>query len=241
VTSYAIELLLRRLSAVTRLSRDEERVVKTLPVSLRNYAAGTDFVRQGDKPESCALIVQGWACRYKSVRDGKRQILSLHFPGEVPDLQSLLLHTMDHSLAAINDLQVAHIPHGALNAAIADHPGLARPLWRSTLIDGAIYREWLLTMGRLNATKQMGHLFCELQARLEAVELASPEGGYEMPITQNEFADALGVSVVHVNRTLQELRRLGLIRWENGRVVIQNREELAIFAEFDPVYLHQLR
>jgi len=227
------------MKAVTRLSVELERVIRDLPTVSKTIPAGHDFVVENDKPDQCALICAGWACRHKMTAAGKRQILSLHFAGELPDLQSLLLSTMDHSLAAITDLEIAFIPHTALKAAIKSFPELALPLWRMTLVDGAIYREWLLAMGRLQAELHMGHLFCELQVRLEAVGMLKSDGGYDFPITQADLADALGMSSVHVNRSVQALRQQGLISWSNGHMVINDFDELTERSEFDPTYLHQ--
>ena len=237
--SDALDKLVRKLNVVTRLSESEERAIRALPLIAKTFAAGQDFVHEHDQPDHCALIVRGWASRYKTTSLGRRQILSLHFPGEIPDLQSLLLSTMDHSLAALTELGVAFIPHAAVRAAIQAEPHLAIPLWRLTLIDAALYREWLMVMGRLNAVQHMGHLFCELQMRLEAVGLASRESGFDFPLTQTELGDAVGMSPVHVNRTIQDMRRLDLITWTQGRLLIHNFEDLAERSDFDPTYLHQ--
>lgn len=237
--SHALGLLVRKLRSVANLSADEEQAVMTLPVALKQFRAGEDFVHEGDRPEHCALIVRGWACRHKSTTDGKRQILSIHFSGEIPDLQSLLLRSMDHSLSAMTDAEIGYIPHGALNATLERCWHLTRPLWRTTLIDGAIYREWLLAAGRLDTAQHMGHLFCELYRRLEAVGMAASDE-YEFSITQAELGDVLGLSSVHVNRTVQALRRRGLVEWPRGRVKTLDFEALARFSQFTPDYLHHV-
>lgn len=234
----SLSTLARKLDASSHLTDDEESIIKRLTALTRTYSAGDDIVSEGDIPTACALIAEGWACRYKMTGDGKRQILSFHLPGDIPDLQSLLLSRMDHSLLALTDLSVAFVPHAQLRDITAAHPRLARALWRDTLVDASIYREWLLAMGRLSAPQHMAHIFCEIYTRLSVIGLAGPNLKFLFPIAQTDLADAMGLSPVHVNRTLQELRSLGLISWAGGRLTIHDWGKLSDLAEFDPIYLH---
>lgn len=235
---HLMRLLVKKLEAASELSQSEEHTIEALPALQRSWPAGHDIVREGDQPDKCVLIVKGWACRYKTTAQGKRQIVSLHLPGDIPDLQSLFLPSMDHTLGALSGVEVAFIPHERLRAVSVSHPRLARALWRDTLIDASIYREWMLGLGRRNAVDQMGHLFCELHSRLDAVGMLNADHSFDLPITQADLSDALGMSLVHVSRSLQELRRTGLISWTNGRLQILDRPALAEQSDYNPAYLH---
>ena len=194
-------------------------------------------MRDGDKPSHCCLILDGWACRYKLLSQGKRQILSFHIAGDIPDLQSLHIHTMDHSLATVTKATLAFIPHENLRELTAQHPGIAALLWRNTLIDAAVFREWMTGIGRRPAVERIGHLFCEMYLKLQAVGLAG-DHRCPMPITQADLADALGLTSVHVNRVLKEMRGRGLITLRSHTLVIEAWDELRTLSEFDPNYLH---
>lgn len=233
-----LRTLVCKLEAVTKLTANEEQTIQGLPAMTRGFQAGQAIALEGERPEFCALIASGWACRYKVTEAGSRQILSFHFAGDIPDLQSLLLPKLDHSLMALTSLEVAFLPHDRLNAVFEAHPRLARAFWRDTLVDASIYRQWLLCMGRLPALQQMAHLFCEIVARLDAVGLATIQRECIIPIPQTDLADALGMSAVHVNRTLQDLRSHGLISWNRGNFSVPDWAALSSFAEFDPAYLH---
>jgi CRP-like cAMP-binding protein len=155
-------------------------------------------------------VVEGFACSYKHSHEGKRQIMFFYIPGDIPDLQSLHLEVMDHNIGTLTPTKAAFIPHAALHDLIQRHPGLAAAFWRDTLIDGAIFREWVINVGRRDAYARLAHLLCELVARLSAVGLVT-DWSFLLPVTQAELGDATGLSTVHVNRVLQELRGNGLI------------------------------
>ncbi|WP_366849543.1 Crp/Fnr family transcriptional regulator [Methylobacterium sp.] len=193
-------------------------------------------MRDGDRPSQCCLLLSGWACRYKLLSEGRRQILSFHIPGDPPDLQSLHIQTMDHSLATLTEAKVAFISHESLRDLTARFPGIAAILWRDTLVDAAVFREWMVGMGRRSAFERIAHLFCELYLKLQAVGLAE---NYRcpLPVTQADLGDALGLSNVHVNRVLQEMRGKSLITLRSHTLVIEDWRELLRFAEFDPSYL----
>jgi CRP-like cAMP-binding protein len=164
--------------------------------------------------------------------------MSFHIPGDIPDLQSLHLEVMDHSLATVVASKVAFIPHEVVRAFLRAHPRIADVFWRDTLIDAAVFREWVVNVGRRDAYARISHVLCEVYVRLRAVGLVNGQS-FEMPITQAELGDATGMSTVHVNRTLQELRGHGLISTpKNGRVVIEDWDRLQEAGEFDPTYLH---
>ena len=201
------------------------------------FAAGEDLVREGDRPARSMLVVSGFCCRYRLLPDGQRQITALHMSGDFVDLHSFLLKEMDHAVGAITNCTVITFPHPNLVKVTEQYPHLTRLLWLMTLLDGAIHREWLVGMGRLSAQQRTGHLLCETYTRMRAIRLA--EGyGFPFPITQTSLADALGISTVHVNRVIQELRQSGLIVWENGVVEILDWPRLLELSSFDDRYLH---
>jgi CRP-like cAMP-binding protein len=229
--------LIRKLESIATLTDAERQAIESLPVRLHHLDARQDIVRDGDKPTHCCLVLDGWTCRYKLLSEGKRQIFAFHIAGDIPDLQSLHIHTMDHSLATLTKATVAFIPHESLRELTAGHPNIAALLWRDTLIDAGIFRAWMVGMGRRSAYEQVAHLFCELYLKLQAVGLAE---GYRcsMPITQVDLADALGLTSVHVNRVLKDMRGNALITLRGNALVIEAWDELLRVSEFDPTYLH---
>lgn len=234
---HAMTMLIRKLKSIAPLLDTDRRAIESLPVRIHNLDARQDIVRDGDKPSHCCLIIDGWACRYKLLSQGKRQILSFHIPGDIPDLQSLHVPTMDHSLGTLTKATVAFIPHDSLRELTVRHPGIAAIFWRDTLIDAGIFREWLVSMGRRSAFEHVAHLFCELYLKLQAVGLA---GNYRcpLPVTQADLADALGLTTVHVNRVIQEMRGKTLLTLRNRTLAIEAWDELLRISEFDPTYLH---
>lgn len=234
---HAMTMLIRKLESLAALSNEERQAVQSLPVRVRTLDARQDLVRDGDKPTHCCLILEGWVCRYKLLTQGRRQILSFHVPGDIPDLQTLHLRTMDHSVATLKAATVAFIPHENLRELTADFPSIGALLWRCTLIDAATFREWETNLGRRPAFERMAHLFCEMSMKLQVVGLAD-DCRCPMPITQTDLADALGLTSVHVNRVLKEMRGRALVKLRSGTLVIEAWDELLKAAEFDPTYLH---
>ena len=175
--------------------------------------------------------------RYKQVETGKRQIVSIHIPGDLPDVQTMQLNVMDHALGTLTPSVVALIPHRALHGLATEFPNLAMALWRDTLIDAAMLREWIVNVGCRPGPQRIAHLFCELFYRMRAVGLAQRDG-CEMPLTQALIGDATGLSSVHVNRMMQDLRGRGLIATKSKFLQIRDWQCLQDFAGFDPTYLH---
>ena len=202
--------LIRKLESIAPLAPEEKAALLRLPLRLKTVAADQDIVREGDTPSECCLLVEGFACRYNVTAEGKRQILSFHISGDIPDLQSLHLSVMDHSLGTLIPCKLAFIQHDDLRSLMRNHPRLGDLFWRDTLIDAAVFRQWVVNVGRRQAPARMAHLLCELLVRLRAVELVE-DHAFDLPVTQAELADALGISTVHVNRVLQDLRAQGLI------------------------------
>ncbi|WP_238296036.1 Crp/Fnr family transcriptional regulator [Methylobacterium soli] len=230
-------MLIRKLESIATLSDEERQAILSLPAKTRVLQPGQDIARDGDTPSQCCLLLDGWAYRYKILGEGRKQIFSFHIPGDIPDLQSLHIHTMDHSLGTLTQAMVALIPHEAMRELTTRYPGIAAAFWRDTLVDAAIFREWMVGMGRKSAFGRIAHLFCEMYLKLEAVGLAG-EHRCRLPITQIDLGDALGLSNVHVNRVLQEMRGKGLITLRSNTLVIEAWDDLIRAGEFDPTYLH---
>ena len=229
--------LIRRLEAIASLTAEERAALLRLPMRLQTVPPRHDIVVEGDTPSECCLVVEGFVCRYTLTAEGKRQIHSFHIPGDIPDLQSLHLTVMDHSLGTITASKLAFMAHEDLRRLIRDYPRLGDLFWRDTLIDAAVFRQWMVSMGRRSAYSHMAHLLCELLVRLRAVELVE-DHTFKLPVTQVDLADALGLSTVHVNRVLQELRGNGLITLRGGAVHVLDWDGLQQAGEFDPTYLH---
>ncbi len=230
-----IDALIRKLDQLGPLSDAERQALAKVQLDVRHVGIEQDLMRAGDRPSDCKLIVEGFVCRYKAIDDGRRQIVSFHIPGDIIDLNSLLLGRMDHNVATLTPVEVASIPHALLLEWIGRHPQLGRLLWRDTLIDASIFREWVLNVGRRSATERIAHLLCEMVTRLRAVGLDG-----DLPITQAKLADATGLSAVHVNRTVREMQCDGLIESNGTMVAMLDWEKLKLTAGFDPDYLHQL-
>jgi CRP-like cAMP-binding protein len=234
---HALYPLIRKLQSATRLSEEEQHAIESLPVRVRTLSARQDIVRDGDLATQCCVILEGWAYRYKLLSEGRRQILSFHIAGDIPDLQSLHIPLMDHNLGTMTQATVAFIPHESMHDLTARFPAIAAAFWRDTLIDAAIFRKWLIAMGRQPAFEHLAHLFCELYLKQEAVGLAS-EHRCPLPVTQADLADATGMTSVHINRVLQEMRGRGLIALHRKTLVVKAWEELIRASEFDATYLH---
>ncbi|MCJ2072335.1 Crp/Fnr family transcriptional regulator [Methylobacterium sp. J-030] len=233
-----MEMLVRKLDSCAQLEQAERATILNLPHAVRNLPARHDIAGFGDRPTQCCLVLQGWVSRYAALSEGGRQIQSFYVAGDMPDLQSLHLHRMDHHLATLTPCTIAFIGHEELRQVTKHYPGLAAALWRDTLIDAAHFRERITSLGRRQALGRVAHIFCELYLRQRAVGLAS---GSSCPLApkQAELADALGLTSVHLNRVLRTLRMRGLVTLSGGILTIENWDELAALAEFDPTFLHQ--
>jgi CRP-like cAMP-binding protein len=232
--------LIRKLDSIFTLTDDERQALETLPMQVVVIKEDQDIVRAGDSPSRSCLLLSGFACVYKLTGDGKRQIAGFSIAGDIPDLQSLHLDVLDNSIGTLTPCRVGFIPHKALRDLCECYPRITAAFWRETLIDAAIFREWVLNVGQREAYSRMAHVFCEMLVRLKAVGLAD-DHGCDLPITQAEFADALGVTTVHVNRVLQEMRANGIIELRGDRLNIPDWETLKRAGDFDPTYLHLKR
>ena len=228
--------LLRKLESIGDPTEAEHRALASLRPAIRVLDAQEDIVREGDRPRFVCLILDGFACRHATVPSGRRQILSLHIPGDIPDVQGLFIKVMDHNLATLTPARVALIQHDALRELIDSNRRIANLLWRDSLVDAAIFRKWIVGIGRRTAYARFAHLVCEFAVRMHAVGLMEAKV-CAMPFTQADMADALGLSNVHVSRVLGRLRKQGLFTWQDGVLTIRNWQRLQKAAEFDPAYL----
>jgi CRP-like cAMP-binding protein len=237
-TTPLMAALLKRLRVSNKLDANDERAVQALPIEGKSYRPQQKIVSDRDRPGACCLIIEGFAFRSKTTAKGERQILSLHIPGEIPDLQSLHLHVMDHDLTTLTECTLGFIPHAALHELSRSRPNVAAALWRETLIDAAIFREWIVNVGRRQAIPRMAHLLSELLLRLEAIGRAR-NGAFELPITQSGLADCLGLTSIHTNRVLKQLRIESLVALEKRVFKVLDRAKLEELGQFDRTYLHQ--
>jgi CRP-like cAMP-binding protein len=233
----AHNILFRKLQSIAPLGEEEMHCLSTLSLTTKSVAADQDVFCEGDRPFECCLVVEGFTCRYKFTAEGKRQIFSFHIPGDIPDLQSLHLNVMDHGLMTMTPCKLAFIHHQSLTELLHKCPRVADVMWRDTLIDAAIFREWMIGIGRRSAYTRIAHVLCEMFVKMRSVGLANGNQ-CELPLTQAEIGDALGLSTVHVNRSLQELRGDRLIELRAGSLTILNWDGLKGAGEFDPTYLH---
>lgn len=233
-------LLVRKLEQFRKLSENDKAALEAAGGKVVDYRPREDIIVQGDSPDEVHLLMDGWACRYKIMPDGARQIMAFLIPGDLCDVQVTLLDRMDHSIGALSACKVLFLPRQQLSDLMHDHEHLSRALWWSTLVDEAVLREWLVNLGGRAADQRLAHLICEMLFRSRAVGLAN-ENNYEMPLTQEELADTMGMTPVHMNRCFQTLRGEGLINTQGKRIFIDDLDKLMAFSEFDPIYLHQVR
>jgi CRP-like cAMP-binding protein len=239
MNSAPAEPLVRRLDSIAALSDDERGALRAVPVQITEVPADQVFVREGDRPSRCCVLIDGVACISKYLSDGDRQITAFQIAGDTPDLLSLHLGTLDCSISMLTPCKVALIQHDELRELCRNFSGLAEVFWRSTLIDGSIFREWIANIGQRPARERLAHLLCEFLTRMRAVGLTDHQTcGF--PITQAELGEATGMTPVHVNRCLNSLRAERLITLEKGRLVVHDWDGLAEVGDFDPAYLHIL-
>ncbi|HWI75468.1 MAG TPA: Crp/Fnr family transcriptional regulator [Sphingomicrobium sp.] len=227
---------LKKLRLRTAISADEERVIRDLVAETRAVRPDQFLIRAGQDLNQSILLLDGWLVRSKDLESGERQILEVHLPGDFADLHGFTLKRLDHDVVSVSECVIALVPHERLLELTEQQPHLTRIYWLLTNIDAAIAREQALSLGRRSAISRMAHLFCELHLRLGIVGKTDGDT-FEFPLTQRELSECLGLTVVHVNRTLQELRRRNVVESENRRISIIDRPTLESIAEFDPAYL----
>ncbi len=233
----ALQLLARKLNLHHRLSDRDQRAILGLPHKIRRLEAQSYIMREGDLPDRCAVLVQGYAIRHKLTGDGSRQILAINIPGEALDFQNLFLEEADHNVQMLSRGVIAEVPREAIEALIASHFEVGRSILITTLVEASIFREWVVNIGRRDSRSRIAHLLCEFAYRLNPRDL-NADAFYELPITQEQLADATGLTAVHVNRVLQALQREGLIERDRRMIRFPSWERMQDAADFNPRYLH---
>lgn len=229
--------LFQRLETTAGAGSEDLLALKALPYSLRQFRANQTISSDGNRPSECCLIVDGFCVRSKTIADGRRQILSIHIPGDLPDLQNLHLATMDHDLVALSDCTLAFVAHAAMKDLIRVRPTLGDIFWRDTLVDAAVFREWIVNVGQRTAHNRLAHLIVELRERLRLIGGVTGST-FAMPLTQEQLGEALGVTSVHTNRILRQLRVDGVVELQRGMVKVLSERKLHKLAQFDARYLH---
>lgn len=227
-----------KLAAFVRLSEADRAAIDRLSaLGVKEVAPRRDLVREGDRPSAIYLVLEGWGCRYKMLPDGRRQIVAFFIPGDMCDLNIFILKEMDHNVGAITRLSVASIGADYFGRMLDGHPRISQALWWNDLVNIAIQREWTLNIGQRSAYERIAHLICEMFTRMTTIGLVDGDGCH-FPLTQQDIGDATGLTSVHVNRTLQELRHEGMIELHSRRLVIRDFERLKDAAMFSDNYLH---
>jgi CRP-like cAMP-binding protein len=230
---YPHSRLVARLRAIVGLSADDAARIERLPIKLQNFGPDYDIVREGESLDQCCMLVDGFLMRQKDGAEGQRQIVSWHVPGDIPDLYSLHLNPIDHNITTLGSVVVGFIPHQAMHEVLGSSASLTHIFWRETLVDAAVFREWVVNLGKRGALARIAHVLCELHARLKVVGLA-PEDHFVFPASQVDISDATGMTPVHANRMIQELRASGAIQWDGPRIRIRDLAQLQSTGRFDP-------
>lgn len=233
----ALAAMLPKMERWAKLDEADREALLALPHRLRSLGPTQYVVREGDKTEHSCLLLSGFAFRSKIVGDGGRQIVAIHIKGDIVDLQNSVLGVADHNVQALTTIEAALIPRAAILEIAASFPNIGRAMWHDTLVDGSVEREWVANVGRRDARTRMAHLLCEFALRLETAGLGE-QCNYELPMTQEQLADCLGLTSVHVNRTLKGLENDGLITRTMRSVKIDSWETLANAGDFNSTYLH---
>lgn len=231
------DFLIRKLDRLHPLNAADHLAIRTLRVRVRSAHPLESLVRHGDIVRECAFLLEGFAFRHKVAANGGRQIVSFHIPGDVLDGQHMLLSRADHNVQTITDAVIASIPVASLRKLTEERPAVAAALWKDSLIEASIFREWVLNVGRRDAKTRVAHMLCEFAARREAAGLGSPER-FDLPMSQELIADATGLTAIHVNRMLRALSEEGVIERDRRDVRIADWPRMQRVAEFDPDYLH---
>ena len=228
---------IRKLEHGADLTEADRATLRTVTAKTRRVGGHRDLIAEGDRPEDVRLVMSGFAHRYKVLPNGRHQTLAYLVPGDICDLHVAILGEMDHSIATLCPCEIVDIPRTTVDDLTANHPRITRALWWATLVDEAITREWLVSLGQRPAEQRIAHLFCELHLRLSAVGLVTNDR-FDLPLVQSEIAETMGLSPVHVNRCLQELRGRDLIVFKAKTLDILDLGRLRALAGFNPNYLH---
>ena len=228
----------QKLSGLAALSAEDAAALLQATSKPRRYGAKQDLIREGDQPGPMFVMLDGWACRYKILPSGSRQIMAFLMPGDACDLHIKLLAEMDHSIQAITTANVATVSREQMTTLMRDHPNIASAMYTAQLVDEGIMRAWIVSMGRRSSLERVAHLICELYLRARNIGLTGG-GAFALPLSQLVLADALGMTAVHINRVLKELRIAGAMALTRGSVTILDPVRLVQIAGFDENYLHR--
>jgi CRP-like cAMP-binding protein len=234
---HPLELLIRKLEAHAELSEEDRQAILDLPFTRRMLEPATYTIREGDRPDRCSVLVSGFAYRQKLTGEGARQILALHIPGEALDFQHLFLDVADHNVQMLTRGEVADVSRIVFQELARARPAIGHAILVTILVDSSIFREWVLNVGRRDARTRLAHLLCEFSVRLEAQGLTE-EYGYELPMTQEQLADVLGLTPVHVNRTIKVLEAEGLIARNKRNISFPDWARMRHVGDFNQRYLH---
>ena len=230
--------LARKLGTFVALTDREHTLLDRLHQRRRTFVAGVDLVHQGQSDQAAYILASGWAASYKLVEDGGRQIVDFQIPGDFLGLRSKLLRISDHSIEPVTDIEVSEVLVPDLLDSFSESPRLATAVLWAASRDEAMVVEHLVNIGRRDATKRLGHFFLEMGTRLHLVGIGTRKG-FACPLSQYLLADSLGLSAVHVNRCLRQLRDLGLMTFRHGQVTFDDHAGLVDLVAFDPAYLDQ--
>jgi len=233
------EALVRKLERLAELNDEDRQALTSLPFTIETIGEDGLLIRAGEEKHHCGVLLEGYACRSKSLGSGGRQIFSFHFPGDILDVEHILLPQADHDIEAATDVSVAWVPSADLRKLTQERPAVADALWRDCLIDASVFREWVLNVGKRDPRSRVSHMLCEFATRREAAGLGKPQGA-ELPISHQQISDATGLTPVQVNRMLHLLVAAGIIADDGQRLKIMNSDALREIAAFDPAYLHAL-
>lgn len=227
----------RKLQLWNPLGEAEQEAILSLPHKVEEVLASKYIVREGDQPTHSCVLLEGFAFRHKVLVDGARSINAIHMKGDAVDLQNSLLGTADHSVQTLTRATIAYIPAEEIRRVAVEFPRLGMAMWYDTLVDGSIFREWIANIARRDAAARLAHMLCEFGLRLEAIGLGD-RLSYQLPMTQEQLADATGLTSVHVNRTLMDLEARGLISRAKKSVAIADWKRMADVGGFTDTYLH---
>ena len=237
-SSYLLSRLVTKIRTRSALTDADVRAIERLPATARTYEAPGYIVREGmTAPRFCSFILSGFAIRQKLTADGHRQIVGINLPGDIVDLQHLLLAQADHNVQALTRVETLDLDRTALQDVALRFPNIGRALWTDALIEASIHREWILNIGRRDARRRVAHLLCEFALRITAAGLKG-EGGYELPMTQEQLGDAVGLTSVHINRTLKSLAADGVMQRDRRHVSFHDWEKVRAVGDFSALYLH---
>ena len=228
---------IRKLERFATLSRDESLAMEEICGQVVERPAGTDLIREGERPKYVHILLEGWAYRYKILPDGGRQIMAYLIPGDWCDLHIFILKRMDHSIGLLSDARVALIAEERIIELLDNQPRIARAMFWASLVDEATLREWLANTLRRPPFERLAHLLCELWLRMNAVGLVQ-EDAFDLPLTQAELGDTIGLNPVSVNRVLQRMRAEGLIKLGGRYLTLLDSTRMMALSKFDPNYLH---